>query len=364
MKFFLVSNMYPSKKDPGSAIFVKNIEKNLIEENFILSAKAVIKGRSFNKIVQFINYLILYYRILSKGLLCSYDFIYAHNISHTTFGVFILCLLRKKTVIFNIHGTDLKSENIINRLSRRIIELMIRRDAVKSFIVPSQYFKKIVISTFSIESNMVITSPSGGIDGNIFYKKENNTSIKRKEQFILGYVSRIEEKKGWILFVQLIKKLNELNFNCKGIIAGSGPDQEKLKTELKISGLDEKINYLGAVKHNSLSGLYNGMDVFIFPTLYEESLGLVGIEAMACGAIVIGSDIGALTSYIKHEINGYLFKTGDVKDLINTVQIFFNLSKKRKKEIQLNAMQTAYTYEKNIVKKELAQKIRILYEEK
>lgn len=52
------------------------------------------------------------------------------------------------------------------------------------------------------------------------------------------------------------------------------------------------------------------MDLFVFPTQLEESLGLVGLEAMACGVPVIGSCIGGLTDYIEEGTNGFFSSRG------------------------------------------------------
>ena len=49
------------------------------------------------------------------------------------------------------------------------------------------------------------------------------------------------------------------------------------------------------------------MDLLIFSSSRTgESLGLTGIEAMACGVPVIGSDIGGIASYVENGSNGWL----------------------------------------------------------
>lgn len=363
MKVFLVSNMYPSRKDPSSAVFVKNIEENLIERKFEFVARAVIKGRSFNNVIQLLNYFILYIKIIFKGLKYSYDFILAHNISHTTIALYFLCLMRNTTIVFNIHGTDLKSNNIVNRISRRVVDLMIKRGNVKSIIVPSDYFKDIVSRRFDIADKAIIISPSGGFDGEVFYVHEGQKKlIGNIDVFTLGYVSRIEEKKGWRLFLNLIKRLNESNIRCRGIIAGKGPDEDELKDQIIKLKLQSKIDFLGVVKQAELANIYNKIDAFIFPTLYEESLGLVGIEAMACGTIVIGSDNGGIKSYVQQGENGYLFETGNFEELFRKTLVFYNLPDINKVKLYFSAVKTAKQFEKGNVKRMLSQKIESLYE--
>lgn len=56
-------------------------------------------------------------------------------------------------------------------------------------------------------------------------------------------------------------------------------------------------------------------DVFVFPTLFYESLGLVAIEAMACGLPVIASKRGGILDYLHDMQNGFLFEPEDVDEL-------------------------------------------------
>lgn len=64
-------------------------------------------------------------------------------------------------------------------------------------------------------------------------------------------------------------------------------DKEK---ELKI---EDKVIHTGSVPDNELVDLYNLVDLFIFPSLYE-GFGLPVIEAMACGTKVVSSNSSSL----------------------------------------------------------------------
>ena len=52
---------------------------------------------------------------------------------------------------------------------------------------------------------------------------------------------------------------------------------------------------------------YNSCDILLFPT-HHESLGLVGLEAMACNKPVVGSNCTALPEYIIPGKTGELFE--------------------------------------------------------
>jgi glycosyltransferase involved in cell wall biosynthesis len=60
---------------------------------------------------------------------------------------------------------------------------------------------------------------------------------------------------------------------------------------------------------------YNWADVILMPSLLPESFGLVAIEAMSLGKLVIAASHGGLTEIIKNNVCGMLFEPGNDKDL-------------------------------------------------
>ena len=75
--------------------------------------------------------------------------------------------------------------------------------------------------------------------------------------------------------------------------------------------------FLKKVEQPKLNILYNIATVFIFPSR-EEPLGLVGLESIACGTPVIGSNIGGIPEYINKR-NGFLFDPNEPKELASIV---------------------------------------------
>jgi len=94
---------------------------------------------------------------------------------------------------------------------------------------------------------------------------------------------------------------------------------------------------------------YPKFDLFIFSTRLNESLGLVGLEAMACGTPVVGSAVGGIKTYIQHGQNGYLVQVDDVDGFVKAICDYINLSREEKESIITNAYQTALQYERTKV---------------
>ena len=74
------------------------------------------------------------------------------------------------------------------------------------------------------------------------------------------------------------------------------------------------------VSQDELLDIYNSLEVFIFPTYRKsESLGLVGLEAMACERFLIASKNYGPTDYIIDNKNGFMFKPKNEIDLKNKI---------------------------------------------
>lgn len=82
----------------------------------------------------------------------------------------------------------------------------------------------------------------------------------------------------------------------------------------QLSG-DGRLEFLGPYTRRDLPAILDGLDVVVVPSVVQETVGLVALEAQAAGAPVIAARIGALPEYVEDEQNGLLFTPGDAADL-------------------------------------------------
>ena len=96
------------------------------------------------------------------------------------------------------------------------------------------------------------------------------------------------------------------------------------------------------------------IDVFVFPTTRKgESLGLVGLEAMACGTPIIASSIGGILDYVQDGENSWLFPPGDEQALKDKLVMFDELTDAERKQVADKAFETALTYEQTAIQPKL-----------
>ncbi len=102
---------------------------------------------------------------------------------------------------------------------------------------------------------------------------------------------------------------------------------------------------------------HHHVDLIQFFSFLLESLGLVGLEAMACGTPVVASEIGGIKDFVIDEFNGFMFKPKDISDLEYKILLWLELPKDKKEKMRLNALKTASDFDSNTVSVALYNKL-------
>jgi glycosyltransferase involved in cell wall biosynthesis len=356
-RILLISNMYPTSEYPAYGIFVKKFIKHL--SPYFNFRKVVIRGRKRTKLQKVHAYLLFAQSIVKLVFLEKYDYLYVHYVGNTGAILYPLHPFLKGKLVLNFHGSDLIGNfSIVERIMFYFSkQLAAKADLV---VVPSPFFKQKARQRLQIDTKKIYVYPSGGIDLD-YFKPLDKMKVKahfgfRQEDFVVGMVSSIYSQKGWEVFLDAVRSLRINVTHLKVLIAGYGIEKEALLKRIEAYDLEEVVFFLGECTHQKLVQVYNAMDIFVFPTLLEESLGLVGLEAMACGVPVVGSRIGALVDYICPGYNGYLFPPGDAVRLQKLLYHFYL----ERANLSANARETAHEYESKRVNTALAKTLHQL----
>jgi L-malate glycosyltransferase len=345
MKILLISNMYPSKGQPTYGVFVRHFVNQMTDCGVIVD-KVVIEGRGYGLFHKLSKYWSFFSRASRSLRSSDYDLIYAHYIGHSLLPLLVQRRKHGRPLVVNAHGSDVFPVSKVSRLIKSLVKPVVR--ASDLIVVPSEYFSDVISKEFSLPKNKIFVSPSGGVDTSLFFPVN---TMPKPSLLTVGYVSRIDPGKGWETLLFSLAKFAQggtCDFRC--LIIGGGSEVDKLLEMAKRLNLGSSVEYLGAVAHHELPRYYNEMDVFVFPTQREaESLGLVGLEALACGIPVIGSDIGALPSYIEHGRNGFLFPPGDSDRLFSCLERFVSLNESEVQNLKRNAAMSLRGYDSTSV---------------
>ena len=346
-KILVISNLYPSKSNPFYGSFVKNFIDDLIiyngQEN---TSYCVLSGRCYNVYIKLYRYIIFYIKMFYYLIFHNYDYIYVHLITHSSLPIRIISYFKNLNLIFNIHGEDLLVQSKLASYFLEITKPMLYKS--KFVVVPSYYFKSKTIQLLPlVNENKIIVSASSGVK-DIFY----HSPINKTRSNTIGYVSRIDRGKGWNILLNAVKILSDKGVNISVKIIGGGAEVNKMQTLIMELGL-KNIEYIGPVEHNKLPDYYKHFDSFIFPTILEESLGLVGLEAMASGVPVIASKIGGIQDYLIDNVNGLYFDKGDELDLSQKIEILLKKTNDEYSKMCVNAYNTSLEYKSTNVNPKL-----------
>lgn len=98
----------------------------------------------------------------------------------------------------------------------------------------------------------------------------------------------------------IIRALAGLPPYVRLVVAGSGPDEIKLKKLAKKLNIESRVTFLGYVPHDGLPGHLHASDIFIRPSR-SEGMGNSFIEAMAAGLPVVATQEGGLKDFISSD---------------------------------------------------------------
>lgn len=161
-----------------------------------------------------------------------------------------------------------------------------------------------------------------GIDTD-FYRRdlaaasELRTTIAPNDRVVIGYVGRFVEAKGLRTLLQAAAKAVDAPWHL--VLVGAGPMESELKRMVSENALEKRVTFSGFIPHEQIPTLLSSLDILVLPSEtqsnWKEQFGRVLLEAMACGAAVIGSSSGEIPTLIQDTGGGVIFGERDSDEL-------------------------------------------------
>ena len=131
------------------------------------------------------------------------------------------------------------------------------------------------------------------VDAIKFQFNENLRTNKRKElgiteEFVVGHIGRMAYQKNHKQLIEIFKEILSLNSKSVLLLIGIGEKEQEIKKQIKELGIESNIRFLG--NRSDVCELYQAMDVFVLPSLFE-GLPLVGVEAQFASLPCFFSDV-------------------------------------------------------------------------
>ena len=210
-------------------------------------------------------------------------------------------LLKTCPAVVTIHDLSLllwpqtHEQHLARRASWRLPLMTRRADAI---IVPSQSVKTEVCEHLGINDSLITVIPEAPRSSFWQVPVDETAAVRRRlkigDDFIL-FVGTIEPRKNLLTLLRAFAEiLRHKRCRTQLVLAGNeGWLTGDLHNFLKTADISERVRFVGYLSDNDLRALYSLCQVFVYPSLYE-GFGLPLLEAMACGAPVITSNIPAI----------------------------------------------------------------------
>jgi len=124
-------------------------------------------------------------------------------------------------------------------------------------------------------------------------------------------------------------------------IAGAGTEATNLKKIAKDNGIKNVhfLGYMGKNRKKEFEEFYYRADVFVAPSVWDEPLGLVILEAMVCSTPVVVTRKGGIPLAVKDGYNGLFVKSRNSTDIAKKVNKILH-KKQLKRRLGVNARKT------------------------
>lgn len=175
-------------------------------------------------------------------------------------------------------------------------------------------FRKIdcIISPSEFNKNQLV---NGKLKYNEIVTLHNFVNESERNEYVLGdyafYLGRLSKEKG---ILNLIEAIGDIP-NAKLLIAGDGPERERIEAYISEHKLDGRITLLGYQNQDSIHKYITNSRFVVIPSICNENCPYSVLEAMEIGKPIVASRIGGIPELIADGENGYLYKADDINEL-------------------------------------------------
>jgi glycosyltransferase involved in cell wall biosynthesis len=204
------------------------------------------------------------------------------------------------------HGTD--TQLLLRDARYRDLFAEPAREAECIFAI-SQYVAKEIAATVPARSIKVI---GGAVDPQLFYPPAETPAAADA----ITFIGRLVTEKGlWTLLDAHARMAHPVALN----VLGEGPLLDAIQAHLRNTTRRGRVNLLGFKPQSCVREVLINSALMVMPSVWQEPLGLVVMEAMACGVPVVASAVGGVPELIRHGVDGYLVPAGDPDALAGAI---------------------------------------------
>lgn len=132
----------------------------------------------------------------------------------------------------------------------------------------------------------------------------------------LIFAGRFSPQKNLLFLIDVLQQVKDLEWQLE--MLGDGPDMPSLRERVARAGLTRRVTLPGWVAPDRVAELMSRGDILVLPSL-SEGLPLAGVQALAAGLAILGSDVGGIADVVHPGRNGFLCQVNDTPGFVQAL---------------------------------------------
>ena len=173
----------------------------------------------------------------------------------------------------------------------------------------------------NIAVSMAVADHLGGVAAAVIPNPYNDAlfreipSISRDRELV--FLGRLVSDKGCDLLLESLVMLRQEGLTPHLTIIGTGPEETLLRACVDRLGLERQVSFAGTLAGEELVTRLNHHQLLVTPSRWNEPFGIVALEGIACGCLIVASSGGGLPEAVGP--CGLTFSNGDARALADRI---------------------------------------------
>jgi phosphatidylinositol alpha-1,6-mannosyltransferase len=196
-----------------------------------------------------------------------------------------------------------------------------------------EFTRRAISRTINSTAQSAMVKIAPGIDTDHFTPTDSSelkSELGLTDKKVIVSVGRLVHRKGQDVLIEAMPHLLEEIPDAHLVLIGEGPYRGYLETRVKNLGIDSKVTFIGRITYVDLPRYICLGEVFVMPSrsrlagLEVEGLGIVYLEASACGLPVIAGNSGGAPDAVVQGVTGLVVNGKDQHAVAMSIATLLN----------------------------------------
>jgi glycosyltransferase involved in cell wall biosynthesis len=241
------------------------------------------------------------------------DIVHAHRYKENILAALVARFCGRPKLVATQHGrTETGSEPFHKRIVGKLNNACLQR-IFEEVVAVSGDTSDYLLQSCGLKENKICIIPNGIEPPLTPLAVKDNGSDR---PFTIGSAGRLFPVKRFDTFIEIARQVCRQKKQMRFVIAGEGPERQKLETLIAEYGLTGQVHLMGHVDH--MQEFYNRLDLYTNTSMHEGTPMSI-LEAMANKLPIIAFDVAGLREIITNNADGFTIPQGDNAQFVSRI---------------------------------------------